>query len=97
MAPSTQQALLLTEQLGGFTVDKAFPVPASVPAGKVLVKVKFAGLAPIDWKRREYGFAIEGYPAVLGSDYSGEVVEVGQDVSGFKPGDRVSAPTCELE
>lgn len=32
---------------------------------------------------------IDGYPAVLGSNITGDVVEIGEGVSDFQKGDRV--------
>lgn len=57
----------------------------------VLVRVHDAGINPIDWKIRE-GFMKTGsphFPMTLGQDFSGEIVEVGSEVKGFKKGDRV--------
>ncbi|KAF7874956.1 hypothetical protein EAF04_002130 [Stromatinia cepivora] len=45
---------------------------------------------PVDWKIQDYDFFIEKYPNVLGSDVCGVVVAVGDGVTLFKVGDRVS-------
>ena len=68
--------------------DVEKPVPA---AGQVLVKVKSAGLNPLDLKimAGKAGHAQTMLPAVLGIDVSGVVEAVGKDVSTFKPGDEV--------
>jgi NADPH:quinone reductase-like Zn-dependent oxidoreductase len=61
-------------------------------AGEIKVKVAAAGLNPIDWKLRSgmmKAFMPLQLPWVLGSDVSGEVVELGSGVSGFKVGDKV--------
>ena len=55
----------------------------------MLVKVHAAALNPVDWKIQKYGIFIETFPAILGSDVAGEVVELGAGVSSFKVGDRV--------
>lgn len=63
-----------------------------VGAGSVLVEVHAAGVNPADWKMREGYFqqmAPLTFPATLGGDFSGVVVEVGEGVSSFKPGDEV--------
>jgi NADPH:quinone reductase-like Zn-dependent oxidoreductase len=48
-----------------------------------------SALNPVDWKVQKYGNPITIYPAVIGSDSSGEVVEVGEGVTNFIKGDRV--------
>ncbi|XDG08625.1 hypothetical protein ABKA04_008240 [Annulohypoxylon sp. FPYF3050] len=59
---------------------------------ELLIEVKSIALNPIDYKTRDFGFAIAGYPAVFGSDIGGVVLEVGSEVSdAFKPGTRVAA------
>lgn len=59
---------------------------------ELLIEVKSIALNPIDYKTRDFGFAIAGYPAVFGSDIGGVVLEVGSEVSDiFKPGTRVAA------
>jgi len=58
---------------------------------EVLVDVKAGALNHLDvWTRRGLpGLDLE-MPHVPGSDVAGEVVEVGEDVSRFEPGDRVA-------
>jgi alcohol dehydrogenase len=59
---------------------------------KVLVKVKAAGVNPIDWKIRE-GYMQQmiplQFPSTLGMDFSGTIEKVGAGVSGFNVGDEV--------
>jgi alcohol dehydrogenase len=61
-------------------------------AGQVLVEVRASSLNPFDTKLRE-GAAKDNipliFPATLGSDIAGVVVEVGEGVESFKPGDAV--------
>jgi NADPH2:quinone reductase len=67
------------------------PVPTPLP-GELLVKVRAAGVNPVDWKIRSgrYGPAdAADLPAVLGSEAAGVVREVGGDVDGFAVGDEV--------
>jgi NADPH:quinone reductase-like Zn-dependent oxidoreductase len=67
------------------------PKPA---AGELLVKVKAAGVNPVDWKIRRGDlrlFLWIHFPYTPGGDLAGEVVEVGADVSRFKPGDAIVA------
>jgi NADPH:quinone reductase-like Zn-dependent oxidoreductase len=61
---------------------------------EVLVRVKATSINPIDWKVRsgeaKDRFPVE-FPAILGRDLAGEVVEAGRAVTGFQKGMRVMA------
>ncbi|KAF9444858.1 GroES-like protein [Macrolepiota fuliginosa MF-IS2] len=85
-----QNALLITEKYGNF-VRGTRPVPQVGP-GEILVRVKAAALNPADWKIQKYGFIVNEYPAVLGGDIAGDVIEIGEGVSRFSVGDRVFGP-----
>lgn len=61
----------------------------SVSAGTVKVAVKATGICGSDVPRVLHNGA-HFYPIVLGHEFSGEVVEVGEGVSKLKVGDRVS-------
>lgn len=87
MAPSSQKALLLDTKFGKLVVD-TISVPKPGPKD-ILVKVHAAALNPVDWKIQKYGVFVQTFPAILGTDISGEVEEIGEDVSDFKKGDRV--------
>lgn len=71
--------------------DAPRPAPAK---GQVVVKVKVAGVNPVDWKIRS-GMFRGGLdftmPATLGFDIAGEVDAVGDGVTRLKKGDRVFA------
>lgn len=60
--------------------------------GTVLVKVHRAALNPVDWKIRE-GYmkdtVPQNFPATLGSDFSGVIEEISEDVTGFEIGEEV--------
>ena len=60
--------------------------------GSVKIRIAASSLNPIDWKVRSGSvkawFPVQ-FPAILGFDASGEVVELGPEVSGFSVGDRV--------
>ncbi|TFK36722.1 chaperonin 10-like protein [Crucibulum laeve] len=85
--PTIQKALLLDSKFGNFVVqDSSVPKPGT---GELLVKVKSAALNPVDWMIQKYGIIFEEYPAILGVDGAGEIVEIGDDVSQWKIGDRV--------
>lgn len=72
-------------------INNNAPKPA-VSEGHLLIEVHAAGINPVDWKIRE-GYMAQmiplKFPATLGGDFSGVVVEVGGGVSGFKKGDEV--------
>ncbi|MFF8092976.1 NADP-dependent oxidoreductase [Streptomyces sp. NPDC016675] len=58
--------------------------------GEVLVRVRAAGVNPVDWKTRATGSLIEwGTPPAVGWDVSGTVEAVGPGVGVFRPGDEV--------
>lgn len=68
------------------------PVP-DVGRGQIRVRVTAAGLNPMDWfmtsdadTAARFGLSL---PCGFGSDYAGVVDEIGDEVSGFRVGDRV--------
>jgi len=64
--------------------------PEISTATQVKVRLKAAGVNPVDTKIRRNGLLYDNpLPAVLGCDGAGEVVETGSAVSRFKPGDKV--------
>lgn len=64
--------------------------PAIQNEREVLVKLKAAGINPIDTKLRKRGtFYTDKNPQVLGCDGAGVVEEIGSGVSKFKAGDQV--------
>ncbi|KIJ54532.1 hypothetical protein M422DRAFT_41802 [Sphaerobolus stellatus SS14] len=82
-----QKALLLLEKQGSFKVGElSIPKPGK---GEILVKIYATALNPVDWKIRKLGRFITEYPAVLGTDSSGIVEEVGEGVTTFQKGDKV--------
>lgn len=65
------------------------PIPK---ADQILIKVFASGINPVDWKQRKgnHKYILGApFPIVLGYDVCGEVVEVGQLITAFKPGDIV--------
>lgn len=57
---------------------------------QLLVRLKAAGVNPIDTKLRSRGtYYPEQMPAILGCDGAGVVEEIGEAVSRFRPGDEV--------
>jgi NADPH:quinone reductase-like Zn-dependent oxidoreductase len=80
-------------QYGGVSVIQINEVDQPRPKnGQVLVKVAAASLNPFDTKLRE-GYMKAGiplqFPATLGGDFAGTIVELGADVTGFVVGDKV--------
>ncbi len=69
--------------------DIAQPTPSS---DEVLIRIRAAGINPIDWKIRE-GFmakvAPRSLPFTLGQDFCGEVLAIGADVIDIECGDEV--------
>jgi NADPH:quinone reductase-like Zn-dependent oxidoreductase len=63
---------------------------------KSLKSTEHVALNPVDWMIQKAGIFIQDYPAVIGSDSSGQVVQVGEGVSNFKSGDRVSVQISYL-
>lgn len=55
----------------------------------LLVEVKAVSVNPVDYKVRASRQPEAGQPIILGWDAAGIVVDVGESVQGFKPGDQV--------
>lgn len=73
-------------------INQSTPAPNDPSAGKVLVRIKAAGVNPADWKVREGYFQQMmplQFPSTLGMDFSGIVEKVGEGVSDFKYNDEV--------
>ncbi|OCH89712.1 GroES-like protein [Obba rivulosa] len=85
--PTQQKALLLQKKQGDWEVGTV-EVPKPGP-DQLLVKVEATALNPVDWAIQVHGLFIENFPAVVGFDAAGVVEEVGEDVTGFTPGDKV--------
>jgi NADPH2:quinone reductase len=66
------------------------PRPQLTGPTDILVRLKAAGVNPVDTKIRQRGALLPaGLPAVLGCDGAGVVEEAGAEVTRFKPGDEV--------
>lgn len=64
--------------------------PGISTATQIKVRLKAAGVNPVDTKIRRNGLLYDNsLPVVLGCDGAGEVIETGRAVSQFKPGDKV--------
>ena len=84
----TNQAAVLKELKARITIEE-YPLPKPGPSD-VVIKNHALATNPVDWKLQQSGRYIENYPAILGSDVSGEVDAVGSDVKLFQKGDRVT-------
>jgi NADPH:quinone reductase-like Zn-dependent oxidoreductase len=76
-------------EFGGPEVLRSEDVPDPQPRkDQVLIRVKACALNHLDiWVRK--GLPGVNLPHILGSDIAGEIVAVGEYVTGFKPGQRV--------
>lgn len=79
-------------RLGELEFAPDWPEPELRP-DKVLVEVAHCGLCGTDPNIIEGRLAVGPPPQVLGHEVAGEVVAVGEEVRGWKPGDRVA---CNL-
>jgi NADPH:quinone reductase-like Zn-dependent oxidoreductase len=76
--------------LGGPEVLQLEEVPRPAPGPtEVLVRVRAAGVNPVDWKVRERGGFLGQPPFTVGWDVAGVVEEIGRGVTRFAVGDRV--------
>jgi NADPH2:quinone reductase len=84
------QAIQMTAT-GGPEVLQLVELPEPQPgAGEVKVRLRAAGVNPIDTKLRSRGvFFEQALPAILGCDGAGTVEQVGADVTTLKTGDEV--------
>ena len=85
--PSQQKTLFLESKQGAFVL-KPKDVPQAGP-GEVLVKIEATALNPLDWKIQAIGLFVEKFPAVLGFDAAGTIVQLGKGVTSHTIGDRV--------
>ena len=90
----TMKAVLI-EEFGGPDKLKITDVPRPHPSeGEVLIRIKAAGVNPVDWKiriGRLEGRLHHEFPLILGWDLAGVIEETGYSVKRFKKGDEVYA------
>jgi NADPH:quinone reductase len=80
---------------GGPEVLKLSEVGLGKPgAGEVLLRQRAIGVNYIDIYQRSGIYKLPGFPAVLGMEGAGDVIEVGDGVSDLKKGDRVAYASC---
>ncbi len=72
------------------SLNENTPEPTISKSTDVKIKLKAAGVNPVDTKIRRNGiFYPNPLPAILGCDGAGEIVEIGSEVTNFKVGDKV--------
>ncbi|KAI8630764.1 zinc-binding oxidoreductase CipB [Xylariaceae sp. FL1651] len=89
----TNRAAYLTEAKAYPLVVKDAPYTKPGP-GELVIRNAAIALNPIDYIKQLKGqlvFPESQYPLVLGWDMAGEVVETGEGITRFRPGDRVVA------
>lgn len=79
------------------------PAPYTSPSNhEIVIKNRALAINPADWIKQDMGdfmFPWLKLPCIMGYDVSGEVIEVGSEVTRFKVGDRVvgfSIGSCKL-
>ncbi len=92
---SRQMKAIVIEGYGGADRLQVRERPDPKPGpGEILVRVRAAGVNPVDWKIRHGDLRMVfkvAFPYTPGSDVAGEVVEVGGGVTQFRAGDAVVA------
>lgn len=89
MAPQNRAAYTIKPKSGPFQIKDAPYTPPK--AGQLVVKTHALAINPVDALLPEFGGVIMTfikYPTILGNDVAGEVVEIGEGVKRFQPGDR---------
>ena len=79
---------LVLEKFNGPFVPKEVPTPTIAPH-EALVRVRNVGVCGTDVKIRADRMGLGVIPLIMGHEIAGEVAEVGRDVRGVAPGDRV--------
>ena len=85
-----------------YTAAKAKPLQVkdapytSARQHEIVIKNAAVAINPLDYRLQEFIFLPLDWPAILGGDVAGEVVEVGDEVERFKVGDRVIAQATGL-
>ncbi|MGP4106011.1 zinc-binding dehydrogenase [Virgibacillus sp. L01] len=85
------KALVKREQGFGNLEIQEKPEP-QVGKDQVKIKVNYAGICGSDIHTYEGHYKV-AVPVTLGHEFAGEVVDVGEGVTEFKPGDRVTSET----
>lgn len=85
------KAILMTEAGGSEVLQiREVPPPNHIKNNELLIKLRAAGINPIDTKIRKRGtFYPDKMPAILGCDGAGVIEAVGANVRRFRVGDEV--------
>lgn len=89
---STMQALVKTERAVGLNLQ-IVPEPQIERADQVKIKIKKAAICGTDshiWQWDEWAQGAVAVPGIVGHEYVGEIVEVGDAVTQYQVGQRVS-------
>ncbi|GAB4408903.1 MAG: zinc-binding dehydrogenase [Anaerolineales bacterium] len=88
------KAVVYYERASGAVEIRDVPVPTWGP-DECLVKVKYCGICGTELHLYHGQLdLLANPPVILGHEWCGEVVEVGERVKGFRPGDRVVSETA---
>jgi NADPH:quinone reductase-like Zn-dependent oxidoreductase len=88
MAPKNRASWLMEKQSPVNVIDAAPYTPPST--NELVIKTKAIALNPADHLVQSLGIIIKQFPAILGCDVAGEVVEVDSSLAGtYQVGDRV--------
>ncbi|KAI1313203.1 GroES-like protein [Xylaria venustula] len=97
MPPTNKAAFYPSDKAPALEVKPSpYPTPEK---NEVVIKVAATGINPVDKTIQQAGtalFPFLTYPLAGGLDVSGTVQEVGENVTKFRPGDRVLAFTCDF-
>ncbi|AKP45681.1 MULTISPECIES: zinc-binding dehydrogenase [Bacillus] len=83
---------LLKTKLGPGNLEVAEVEEPQVGKDQVKILVKYSGICGTDIHTFQGHYKVSA-PVILGHEFSGEVVEVGKNVTEFQPGDRVTSET----
>ncbi|RDL33848.1 GroES-like protein [Venustampulla echinocandica] len=80
-------AVLETAKAQVTVKERPIPTPGS---HELLVLNHAIAANPVEWRIQDFDFLVTKYPNVLGSDVCGTIVAIGDGVTRFKVGDRVT-------
>ena len=89
------KALVKTKKGKGFLELKEMPIP-EINQDEVLIKVHYTGICGTDVHIFTDQFPIYYPPVILGHEFSGEIIKLGEKVTSWKTGDRVVAECQSL-
>ena len=92
----TSAAVVNYSSLKGSVEIRELPMPA-IGEDDVLLEVAHVGVCGSDLHQwtADHSWVVN-YPVVLGHEFSGQILEIGKRVQGWKPGDRVVSETAAV-